>query len=390
MNDNVVRRLPGMRDTAGSDYGALQAAAAAFETFATGRGFGMLDTPLLEQTELFVRKSGGELTTQLYSFVDPGGNRVSLRPEFTSSVIRHYSEQARPPAEPVRWQYRGPVFRHDGAFRQFTQAGAELIGSSGVTSDLEIVSLASNGLAAMGIDTHTLRIGHLGVINDLLDSFDLSESAKLFVVSRVHELKSGRTDAAGLGAEARSLGLVRNGSDADVTNVLSTLGADAARELIDGMMSGSTANSMGRRTTDEVVGRLLRKVRTADRADRLEEALGAAGEVARIEGRPSDALKRARSAGVPSKRLDELAELTDRLSADLAGSRSVAVDLGVARGLAYYTGFIFDVEIAGRDGVLSLGGGGRYDGLVKALGGDDTPALGFAYTLESVAAAMEG
>ena len=74
MSGNVVRRLPGMRDTAGGQYGALQAAAAAFEAFASGRGYGMLDTPLLEQTELFVRKSGGELTTQLYSFVDPGGN----------------------------------------------------------------------------------------------------------------------------------------------------------------------------------------------------------------------------------------------------------------------------------------------------------------------------
>ena len=128
----MVQRLPGMRDAAGSEYGAIQAAAAAFETFAAARGYGMLDTPLLEQTELFVRKSGGELTTQLYSFVDPGGNRVSLRPEFTSSVIRHYAEQPHPLAQPVRWQYRGPVFRHDGAFRQFTQAGAELIGSSGV------------------------------------------------------------------------------------------------------------------------------------------------------------------------------------------------------------------------------------------------------------------
>jgi histidyl-tRNA synthetase len=390
LSGNIVQRLPGMTDTADSEYGALQAAGAAFEAFASGLGYGMLDTPLLEQTELFVRKSGGELTTQLYSFVDPGGNRVSLRPEFTSSVIRHYAEQAHPFAQPVRWQYRGPVFRHDGAFRQFTQAGAELIGSAGVSSDLEIVSLASRGLAAMGVDAHTLRIGHLGVLNDLLDSFELSESAKLFVVSRVHELKTGRTDAAGLGAEARSLGLVRNGFDSDVTNVLVSLGADAARELIDGMMSGPTANSMGRRTTDEVVGRLLRKVRTADRADRLEEALRMAGEVARIEGEPSDALERARSIGVPSERLDELAELTCRLARDLAGGRRVVVDLGVARGLAYYTGFIFDVEVAGRGGVLSLGGGGRYDGLVRALGGDDAPALGFAYTLESVAAAMEG
>ena len=60
----------------------------------------MLDTPLLEQTELFVRKSGGELTTQLYSFVDPGGNRVSLRPEFTSSVIRHYPSREAHPVSP--------------------------------------------------------------------------------------------------------------------------------------------------------------------------------------------------------------------------------------------------------------------------------------------------
>ena len=379
-----------MRDMAGGEYDNLQAAAAAFEALASGLGYGMLDTPLLEQTELFVRKSGGELTTQLYSFVDPGGNRVSLRPEFTSSVIRHFAEQAYPLDQPVRWQYRGPVFRHDGAFRQFTQVGAELIGSSGVSSDFEIVSLASNGLAAMGVEGHTLRIGHLGVLHDLLGSFELSESAKLFVVSRVHELKMGRTDAAGLGAEARSLGLVRNGFDSDATGVLASLGADAARELIDGMMSGPAASSMGQRTTDEVVGRLLRKVRTADRADRLEEALRMAGEVVRIEGAPQEALERACSTGVRSERLDELADLTDRLADDLGGEGRIVLDLGVARGLAYYTGFIFDLEIAGQGGVLSLGGGGRYDGLVKALGGDDTPALGFAYTLESVAAAMEG
>ena len=210
------------------------------------------------------------------------------------------------------------------------------------------------------------------------------------MVSRVHELKTGRADAAGLGAEARSLGLVRNGADSNVTNVLVSLGADAARELIDGMTSGSTDSSMGRRTTDEVVGRLLRKVRTADRADRLEEALRVAGEVARIEGAPAEALEQARSIGVPSERLDELAKLTGGLGRDLPEDRRVVVDLGVARGLAYYTGFIFDVEISGRDGVLSLGGGGRYDDLVKALGGDDAPALGFAYTIESVAAAMEG
>ena len=68
----------------------------------------------------------------------------------------------------------------------------------------------------------------------------------------------------------------------------------------------------------------------------------------------------------------------------------MVVDFGVVRGLSYYTGFIFDAEVQEPSGALSLGGGGRYDGLVKAFGGHDTPALGFAYTLESVVAAAGG
>ncbi len=387
MSGNRVQRLAGMSDLAGAEYGRLRAAASAFDGFASGLGYELLDTPLLEQTELFVRKSGGELTTQLYTFIDPGGNRVSLRPEFTSSVIRCFAERGGAAEAPARWQYRGPVFRHDGGYRQFTQVGAELIGPGGVDADLEVLSLASNALHAMGVEGHTLRIGHLGVLHDLLSDFELSEPARLFVVGGIHDLSAGQASPAGLAAKAQSLGLARSGPEA---NTLASLGSEAAREVIDGMMGGPAAVPMGQRTTDEVVERLLRKARTADRADVLEDALNLVNEVASIEGPPADALARARSAGVRCDSLGELEDLVTRLDDGGVGDATVVVDFGVVRGLSYYTGFIFDVETRGPAGPVSLGGGGRYDGLVKALGGEDTPALGFAYTLESVVAAAAG
>ena len=97
-------------------------------------GYRTIDTPVLEPTDIFLRKSGGELASQMYSFVEPGGHQVSLRPEFTSQVIRLFLQQEGAHSLPVRWQYAGPVFRYTagevGHGRQFTQVGAELIGAA--------------------------------------------------------------------------------------------------------------------------------------------------------------------------------------------------------------------------------------------------------------------
>ena len=75
----------------------------------------MVSTPIVEDANLFVRKSGGELVTQLYAFTDPGGRAVCLRPEFTSAVIRYYLSLGDTADSPSRFQYFGPVFRYDPA-----------------------------------------------------------------------------------------------------------------------------------------------------------------------------------------------------------------------------------------------------------------------------------
>ena len=102
-----------MRDVTAAQRDRMNGLASATAAYFEQQGYQAVHTPLLEQTELFVRKSGGDLVNSLYTFQDPGGNTVSLRPEFTSSVIRHYVEVADTLRGPVRWQYGGPVFRYE-------------------------------------------------------------------------------------------------------------------------------------------------------------------------------------------------------------------------------------------------------------------------------------
>ena len=86
---------------------------------------------------------------------------------------------------------------------------------------------------------------------------------------------------------------------------------------------------------------------------------------------------------------DDLSRLLNALGERGVPEDALSLDVGLARGIAYYTGAIFEMY-AGPEGGPSLGGGGRYDGLVRALGGDDVPAMGFAYNMESVLEALTG
>ena len=134
-----VARLRGMSDFTGDALLRRERLQRRLTALLSSYGYRGLDTPLLEPTELFLRKSGGELASQLFSFTDPGSRAVSLRPEFTAPAMRYYLEHAAEIELPARWQYCGPVFRFDGASPpsvsdrpgnsgQFTQIGGELLG----------------------------------------------------------------------------------------------------------------------------------------------------------------------------------------------------------------------------------------------------------------------
>jgi histidyl-tRNA synthetase len=133
-------------------------------------GYGRMDTPIFEDTDLFARGVGEStdiVQKQMFTFEDQGGRSLTLRPEATASVCRAYLEHGmQTRAQPVKLWTEGPFFRHErpqaGRYRQFTQVNAESIGSDSPLVDAEMILLASDIVAELGVEGVRLRLGSLG------------------------------------------------------------------------------------------------------------------------------------------------------------------------------------------------------------------------------------
>jgi len=401
-NARPVRRLPGFRDAGGQEQVVRETAVHACRRRFALRGYEPVDTPHIEETELFLRKSGGELASRLCSFTDPAGYPVSLRPEFTAPVLRHVIENGRLERLPLRLQYAGPVFRYtappdgksieDGS-RQFTQVGAELIGSAGPRADGEILAMAWDGLRALEVPGPLLVLGHVGLLRDLLRPFGLSERGRLFLIGRVGELGTGPDALAAASARARELGLLPGGRS-DAAAVTGDAEPLALVESVLGRIVGEPARrSPGARSPEEIVTRLAEKITAVEKPAMFDEALDLLAELAVVRGEFDAALEQGRAVlrrrGSDEMPLDQLVQTIEAAVDEGVPRDAVRVDFGLARGIAYYTGMVFDLVAGGSRATegfgRSFGGGGRYDGLLRALGAtSEFPALGFAYNLETI------
>ena len=385
---NGIPRLPGMDDVYGEEWERKNALQARLIKLLRSYGYRSVETPVLEPTELFMRKSGGELASQLYSFIDPASNAVSLRPEFTAPIMRHYFQRGA--GDPVRWQYCGPVFRSDGFGGQFTQIGGELIGPSSQLAAVEVLGLAAAVARSAGVSGWKLQLADLDLLTELIGSIELSERARDFVLQSIPRLREGAGAADVLFEEARHLHLVGQSVGLDhLSQAVEGLDDSQARVVLQGLLDWNASDNFGQRTPHEVVGRLLRKVRKSDRDSEVKSALELAGALAQVNGKPGAALEAAkglfRDAGLDGAVVIRLSEVLDLLSAQLDVDEQVVLDFGLARGPAYYNGIIFEVVHPSRP--APLGGGGRYDGLARALGSSRSPtALGFAYNLDALTA----
>jgi histidyl-tRNA synthetase len=133
-------------------------------------GYGRLETPVFEDTDLFARGVGEStdiVQKQMFTFEDQGGRSLTLRPEATASICRAYLEHGmQKRAQPVKLWTDGPFFRHErpqaGRYRQFTQIDAEVIGSDSPLIDAELIVLANDIFAELGVGGVRLRLGSLG------------------------------------------------------------------------------------------------------------------------------------------------------------------------------------------------------------------------------------
>jgi histidyl-tRNA synthetase len=395
-HNKPIQRLSNMQDIGPLEIAKRDSVTSILRAVFDIRGYERTETPILEQTELYLRKSGGALASRLYDFLEPGGFAVSLRPEFTSAILRYVAESTDLNGT-FRLMYDGPVFRYAGPededgdkTRQFAQLGAEMIGTPHPSADGEIIAMSLEGLDALGINSPKVVVGHVGVVLAALGEFNLSERAKLFLVNSIGELKKGHLDL--ITERAAELGFA-----ADIAIDDAQLVAERSRlalkiQLVtEGNPSAPSDDKTGLRTASDIISRLSRKMSQTDNPENFKQALKMLSRLTQVNGPAKEAVADAvevfSSNGIKNNSVCDLTEVLNAAEVEGVARDKIEVDFGLVRGIAYYTGVLFDIY-AGDNNDTAMGGGGRYDGLTRALGYErDVPALGFAYNLDAVIAA---
>lgn len=293
------------------------------------RAFNFLeyDAPVLEPLELYIEKSGEEIVGQLFNFEDRGGRAVALRPEMTPSLARLVGAKANGLKRPIKWFNIGEHYRYErpqkGRLRAFYQYNVDIFGEAGPGADAELIALLVQALQAFGLGSDDFKVR--------LSDRDLW----------LHMLAAEGLDEA---ASATVLGII---------DKLERMDRSKAIERLAPVIGDEAEDFLGR--IEEVIA-----IRDFDTLSTYMHNLAPEGDIA-------DQIR---------TRLGEWEQLLTRLQAAGAGE-FIQIDLGIVRGLAYYTGFVFEAFEASGEG-RALAGGGRYDALVKKLGGPDMPAVGFA------------
>ncbi len=312
-----TKALPGFREFYPAELALRTHIFRTWRSVATRYGFEEYDGPPLEPLELYTAKSGDEIVGQLYNFTDKGGRDVALRPEMTPTLARMVAARANGLKKPIRWFAIPQLFRYErqqrGRLREHFQLNCDLIGEPGPLGDAEIIALALDVMRAFGLGPADVRV-------------------------RLSDRRVLRTLLLGAGVTEPQLGTAYQAVD--------------KVERVDRVALTAQLGEAGVPT----------------------EAAARVFEIAALRGLPAVQSALAQVPGGPEAG-GPLRAVVEALTAMGLGP-FVEVDLTIVRGLAYYTGTVFELFDAGRT-LRAICGGGRYDGLLAALGGVDLPALGF-------------
>lgn len=386
--ERPIGRARGTRDWPPDDFQALAARERTLIDQFTRAGFSPMRTPILEVVELHERKSGAAIVSKLFELREVGPVGLCLRPELTAGVVRAYAEAVDP--GPWRVCVAGPVFRFEAApggdrLREFTQVGVEWLGATGPEADAEIIRLAAESLRAQGVADARVRVGHVGLILELLRHSGLPTAATAALIEVLSEAAGEGHNVQALEAALDRLAAwLRLDSPPDATLPADDQGVDRLfRHLV--------PNIVGRRGGKEITERLRCKWDLGHTLnDVLDRVQGQLHALAGLRG-PAlpvlERLKREFGALAPDS-VAWLDDLVDRLRP--LGLDHVELDLGFGRGIGFYSQMIFELIVPTPDGDVEVCGGGRYDGLARVLGSPrDDPGAGFAFGLERLCSVLD-
>jgi histidyl-tRNA synthetase len=301
-------------------------------------GFEEYEGPTFEHLELFTEKSGQEIVTQLYNFKDKGDRDIALRPEMTPTLARMVNQKGSSLRLPIRWFSIPRLFRYEraqrGRLREFFQLNMDIIGCDTIAGEVDLLSAIIEMLKAFGLGSKdfSIQVSSRRLLSEFLDRQGVAADKKPSVYAALDKrAKIGE-------AEFRNL-LQKEG--------LSTASIDAIEAFF--QCKG----------LDELKAYFPEDAKSDEAAVTVDAAAAGNGAAPKA----------------PKSGLWELQKLFAYMN-DLGYGEYLNLDLSVVRGLAYYTGIVFEVYDKGI-GMRAVAGGGRYDNLLASLGGNSLSGVGF-------------
>jgi ATP phosphoribosyltransferase regulatory subunit len=349
-----------------------------------------VEPPILQPADAFLDRSGEEIRRRTFVLTDPSGDELCLRPDLTVPVCRmHLSGAAKFPA---RLAYHGPAFRFQpnepNRPSQFLQTGVECLGvSDRASADVEVLSLAVEGVRAAGLEDFGVKLGELSLFGALVDALDIPPQWRgrlkrhFWRPDYFRELLSRLSNGAPVPAQ-RYLSHLATADEAE------------ARAALSGLMDYLGSVPTGGRTREEIVERLMEQAAEAAALKLDKRAVALIERVLSVSGPAKKSIAAIRALVKKERALEEPLKLMEARIAALTKLKldetKVTFAARFGRNMEYYTGFVFELWSEDVEGAVQVAGGGRYDNLLKALGAKrDVPAVGCAIRGERVLAAKK-
>lgn len=292
-------------------------------------GFVPIDTPVLEYTEILLRKSNGETEKQVFRFKDNGGRDVALRFDLTVPFARFTAEHKNELYFPFKRYHIAKVWRGEkpqaGRYREFVQCDIDTVGSDSAASDFEILNVMKTALNKIGVENITIHVNHRGIFNRFLTNLGVSEKSEDILRSVDKLAKVGK---------------------------------------------------------DEVLSELKEFTESEEKAQKILEYISSSGTFEEILSKIENL------AGGPAVDTQRLRDIYEMMKAS-GIEKTYVLDPSITRGLDYYTGVVYETFLNELPSIGSVCSGGRYDNLAGLYMKEKVPGVGASIGIDRLIAGLE-
>ena len=298
---------------------------------ATFRNYGYvpIDTPVMEYSEILLRKSNGETEKQVFRFQDNGGRDVALRFDLTVPFARFTAEHKEELYFPFKRYHIAKVWRGEkpqaGRYREFIQCDFDCVGSDSAASDFEILSLMKSALSAIGVDDVTIHLSHRGIFNQFLEKRNLQDKSE------------------------------------DILRIVDKLAKIGQEEVLSQLKEITGSIEMAQ----DILAYISQKDSFQTTLEQMESLAG--------------------GVSAHSQRLREIRAMMEATGIE----KSFVLDPSITRGLDYYTGVVYETFLNQLPAIGSVCSGGRYDNLAGLYMKDRVPGVGSSIGLDRLIAGLE-